>query len=91
MIVTYLDKVNEVVVILAVKCASYGITALTTALWHTAPLRSNESPIAVKEVLAFIAFVYHVLRGHTNADDEKFKEFVLVDCRKEWSSCHKFS
>lgn len=89
--VTYFDEVDEVVVILAVKCVSYSITALTAALWNSAPLRSNESSISVKEIIPLVGFVYHIFWRHTNSDDEKFKEFLLVNRRKEWSSCHKLS
>ena len=70
MLVTYLDKVDEVIVVLAEDSTSDWVTAFAAALGHTTSFGSDQPPVLVEKVLALAALVDHLFGRHAYPHDE---------------------
>ena len=85
---TYLNKVDEVLVFLAIEGLSDGLTALFAAFRHATALGADQSATRVKKVPALASLIYHLFWRHPNAYYKQFELLVLFYRREEWPASH---
>lgn len=75
---TYLNEVDEVVVIFALQLAANRVGAFAAAARNAAVLGADQAPVPVEKVRALICLVYHLLGRHADPNYEVLQEFALV-------------